>query len=99
VGLARKPKQAVAFYTVLALSVVLGVALNFTKLDPIKALYWSAVINGVLAAPVMVMLMVLVRRKKVMGEFTVQGALYWLGWASTVAMAFCILGMGATLFL
>jgi NRAMP (natural resistance-associated macrophage protein)-like metal ion transporter len=99
VGLARKPKQAVAFYTVLALSVVLGVVLNFTNLDPIKALYWSAVINGVLAAPVMVMLMVLVRRKKVMGEFTVQGALYWLGWASTVAMAFCILGMGATLFL
>ena len=99
VGLARKPKQAVAFYTVLALSVVLGVALNFTKLDPIKALYWSAVINGVLAAPVMVMLMVLVRRNKVMGEFTVQGGLYWLGWTSTVAMAFCILGMGATIFL
>ena len=99
VGLARKPKQAVAFYAVLALSVILGVALNFTRLDPIKALYWSAVINGVLAAPVMVMLMVLVRRKKVMGEFTIRGGLYWLGWASTGAMALCILGMGATLFL
>jgi Mn2+/Fe2+ NRAMP family transporter len=57
----------VAFYSVLALSVILGVLLNFSKLDPIKALYWSAVINGVPAAPVMVMLMVLVRRKKVMG--------------------------------
>ena len=99
VGLARKPKQAMAFYSVLALSVVLGVILNFTKLDPIKALYWSAVINGVLAAPVMMMLMILVRRKKVMGRFTVQGGLYWLGWASTVTMAFCILGMGATFFL
>jgi NRAMP (natural resistance-associated macrophage protein)-like metal ion transporter len=99
VGLARKPKQAMAFYSVLALSVLLGVVLNFTKLDPIKALYWSAVINGVLAAPVMVMVMVLVRRKKVMGQFTVQGGLFWLGWASTVAMAFCILGMAATLFL
>jgi Mn2+/Fe2+ NRAMP family transporter len=99
VGLARKPKQAVAFYSVLALSVILGVVLNFTRLDPIKALYWSAVINGVLAAPVMVMLMVLVRREKVMGQFTVQGGLYWLGWASTIAMAFCIVGMGATVFL
>ena len=74
-------------------------ALNFARLDPIKALYWSAVINGVLAAPVIVMLMVLVRRKKVMGKFTVQGGLYWLGWASTAAMALCILGMGATVFL
>ena len=99
VGLARQPRQAVAFYSVLALSVLLGVVLNFTKLDPIKALYWSAVINGVLAAPVMVMLMVLVRRKKVMGHFTVQGGLYWLGWASTIAMALCIVGMGATVFL
>jgi Mn2+/Fe2+ NRAMP family transporter len=52
VGLARKPKEAVAFYTVLAISGLLGVGLNFTPIDPIKALYWSAVVNGVLAAPV-----------------------------------------------
>lgn len=55
VGLSRKPNQAMACYGVLALSVTLGMALNFTSIDPIKALYWSAVINGVLAAPVMVM--------------------------------------------
>ena len=97
VGLARKPKQAVAFYTVLALSVVLGIALNFTSLDPIKALYWSAVVNGVLAAPVMVALMILVRRKSVMGDLVVGGWLYWLGWASTAAMALCIAGMAGTL--
>ena len=83
----------------LALSVALGVALNFTSLDPIKALYWSAVINGVLAAPVMVMLMLLVRRPEVMGELVVSGWLYWLGWASTVAMGLCIVGMGVTLFI
>ena len=51
VGLARKPKQAIAFYSVLALSVVLSIGLNFTSIDPVKALYWSAVINGALAAP------------------------------------------------
>jgi NRAMP (natural resistance-associated macrophage protein)-like metal ion transporter len=98
VGLARKPKHAIAFYGVLALSVVLGIALNFTTIDPIKALYWSAVINGVLAAPVMVMLMLLVHRKTVMGEFVVAGWLSWLGWASTATMALCIVGMGITLF-
>jgi Mn2+/Fe2+ NRAMP family transporter len=99
VGLSRKPKQAVAFYSVLALSVGLGVILNFTPLDPIKALYWSAVINGILAAPVMVMLMLLVRNRKVMGDLVVRGWLYALGWASTVARAFCIVGMFVSLLL
>jgi NRAMP (natural resistance-associated macrophage protein)-like metal ion transporter len=98
VGLSRKPKQAIAFYSVLALSVLLGIGLNFTPLDPIKALYWSAVINGVLAAPVMVLLMMLVRRKDVMGDLVVTGWLYGLGWASTLAMALCIVGMAVTLF-
>ena len=64
VGLSRKPEKAVAFYAVLAVSVLLGIGLNFTPLDPIKALYWSAVINGVLAPPVMVLLMLLVRKKR-----------------------------------
>lgn len=93
VGLARKPKEATAFYVVLAISGLLGIALNFTPIDPIKALYWSAVINGVLAAPVMVGLMVLARRTKVMGKLVVKGWLYWLGWASTAAMALCIIAM------
>lgn len=97
VGLARKPKQAVAFYTVLALSVGLGVALNFMPIDPIKALYWSAVINGLLAAPVMVLLMLLVRKPAVMGDLVVRGWLYGLGWASTGVMALCIIGMAVGL--
>ena len=94
VGLSRKPKQAVAFYAVLALSVALGVVINFTGVDPIKALYWSAVINGVMAAPVMAIMMLLVRRKSVMGDLVVKGPVYWLGWIATAAMAFCIAGMG-----
>jgi Mn2+/Fe2+ NRAMP family transporter len=68
-----------AFYGVLALSVAMGVALNFTAIDPIKALYWSTVINGVLAAPVMIIMMLLVRRKSVMGDLVVKGPVYWLG--------------------
>jgi NRAMP (natural resistance-associated macrophage protein)-like metal ion transporter len=93
VGLSRQPRRAVAFYSVLALSVALGIALNFTPMNPIRALYWSAVINGVLAAPVMAMLMLLAGSRKVMGELAVRGWLYGLGWASTFTMAICAAGM------
>ena len=94
VGLARKPKEAVAFYAVLALSAAIGIALNFTSINPISALYWSAVVNGILAVPVMVLLMVMARRKDVMGRFVIGGALYWLGWLSTGAMLLSVLAMG-----
>ncbi|WP_285807257.1 Nramp family divalent metal transporter [Bradyrhizobium sp. 62B] len=97
VGLSRKPKEAVAFYSVLALSVALGVGLNFTALDPIKALYWSAVINGILAAPIMTVMMLLVRRKSVMGDLMVSGPVYWLGWIATAAMFLCIVGMACSM--
>ena len=93
VGLSRKPERAIAFYSVLAFCVLIGIGVNFTALDPIKALYWSAVVNGVLAPPVMVLLMLLVRRKKVMGDLQVEGWLYWLGWLATTAMALSIVGM------
>ena len=96
VGLSRKPKEAVAFYGVLALSVALDIALNFTTIDPIKALYWSAVINGVLAAPAMIIMMLLVRRKSVMGNLVVKGPVYWLGWLATAAMGLCIVGMAVS---
>jgi NRAMP (natural resistance-associated macrophage protein)-like metal ion transporter len=93
VGLARKPKEAVAFYAVLALSAAIGIALNFTSINPISALFWSAVINGVLAVPVMVLLMIMARRKDVMGHFTIGGPLHWLGWLSTAAMALSVVAM------
>jgi len=93
VGLGRKPKEAVAFYAVLTLSGVIGIVLNFTPINPISALFWSAVINGVLAVPVMVLLMFMVRRKEIMKRFVIGGTLYWLGWLSTAAMAASVAGM------
>ena len=93
VGLSRKPKRAVAFYSVLAISVVIGIGLNFTAVDPIKALYWSAVANGVLAPPVMALMMLLVRKKNVMGDLRAEGALCWLGWLATIIMALSVVGM------
>ncbi|WP_454633153.1 NRAMP family divalent metal transporter [Bradyrhizobium cenepequi] len=94
VGLARKPKEAAAFYAVLALSAGFGIALNFTSINPISALYWSAVVNGVLAVPVMVLLMVMARRNDVMGRYVITGQLYWLGWLSTAAMLLSVVAMG-----
>lgn len=94
VGLSRKPKEATAFYVVMAASGLLGIALNFTPIDPIKALFWSAVINGIVAVPVMVLTMVMVRRRDVMGDYAVKGWLYVLGWLSTATMASCVAIMG-----
>ena len=99
VGLSRKPREAVAFYAVIAISGLLGIGLNLTALDPIAALYWSAVINGALAAPIMVVLMLLVREPKAMGKFVVRGSLYWLGWLSTAAMALCVVGMSLSVIM
>ena len=99
VGLARKPKEAAAFYGVLALSAAIGIGLNFTPINPISALYWSAVINGVLAVPVMVLLMVMSRRHDVMEEFVIRGPLYWLGWLATAAMALSVVAMFVGFFL
>ena len=93
VGLGRKPRDAVLFYATLALSAAIGIALNFAPVSPISALYWSAVINGVLAVPIMVLLMLMARRRDVMDKFVVAGPLLWLGWLSTAVMALCVLAM------
>ena len=63
VGLAQRPGRAPAFYGTIALATLVGAILNFTPLDPIKALFWSAVINGVAAVPIMVMIMLMASRK------------------------------------
>lgn len=96
VGLAREPREAAAFYASLAVATLLGISLNFTPIDPIKALYWSAVINGVVAVPVMVILMLMTAEPSIMGDFTVKGPLRILGWLSAAAMAACVAGMAAT---
>lgn len=96
VGLSRQPKEAWAFYLSLVVATIIGAGLNFTPINPIKALYWSAVINGVVAVPVMVILMLMTAEKRIMGEFTIGGWLRALGWLSTAAMAACVGGMVVT---
>jgi Mn2+/Fe2+ NRAMP family transporter len=92
-GLARRPKEAQAFYAALAISTLIGVIINFTPIDPIRALYWSAVINGVTAVPVMVVMMILATRRDIMGQFPVRGSLKFFGWLSTVLMGIVVAAM------
>jgi NRAMP (natural resistance-associated macrophage protein)-like metal ion transporter len=96
VGLAQRPGRAPAFYGAIAAATLIGAALNFSPLDPIKALFWSAVINGVVAVPIMVMIMLMGSRKEVMGQFTLKPLLKSLGWLATVVMGAAAVGMFAT---
>jgi len=90
VGLSRKFNRAQAFYATIAVSMLVGAVLNFTPIDPIKALFWSAVINGVVSVPVMVMMMLLGANKAVMGEFTLTRGLKSVGWLATGVMAVAV---------
>jgi Mn2+/Fe2+ NRAMP family transporter len=96
VGLAQRPGRARAFYGVIAAATLVGAVLNFTPLDPIKALFWSAVINGVAAVPIMVLIMLMASRRVVMGQFTLTRWLTGLGWLATAVMAMAAIGMFAT---
>ena len=95
-GLAERPGRARAFYGAIAAATLVGAILNFTPIDPIKALFWSAVINGVAAVPIMVMIMLMGSRRKVMGQFTLTRRLTALGWLATAVMAAAAVGMFAT---
>ncbi|HXX83865.1 MAG TPA: divalent metal cation transporter [Casimicrobiaceae bacterium] len=95
-GLDLKLLEAREFYTIIALATLGGVALDFSPIDPIKALFWSAVINGVIAVPIMVVMMLLADDPKVMGRFIVTRRLKALGWLATGTMAAAVAGMLAT---
>lgn len=97
VGLARKFKRAHAFYGTIIVATVVGALLNFTPIDPIKALFWTAVINGVVAVPVMVMMMLMGARVDVMGRFTLPTALKVVGWLATGVMALVVAAMFITM--
>jgi NRAMP (natural resistance-associated macrophage protein)-like metal ion transporter len=97
-GLARKPKAAKAFYATIAVATMVGALVNFSPINPIKALFWSAVINGVVAVPVMAIMMILTANPKIMGEFVVEGALRVVGWIATGVMAAAVVGMAITAF-
>jgi len=86
-GLDNMPWQARGFYGVIGAAVVLGLGIDYSPIDPIAALFWSAVLNGIIAVPMMAAMMVVAGSKKKMGRFRVGPVLGALGWISTAIMA------------
>ena len=92
-SLQTKPRRAKRFYGTIGTAVLIGLLLNFVHMNPIKALFWSAVINGVVAVPVMTFMMILAQNPKVMGEFKLSRYLLIGGWIATAVMLLASLGM------
>ena len=92
VGLARKPLQAKAFYGAIAVATFLGAVANVAAIDPVTALVWAAVINAIVAVPVMALLMVMAVSRPIMGKFRISKGWAALGWLATAVMAIAALG-------
>jgi Mn2+/Fe2+ NRAMP family transporter len=92
-GLARRPGEAKAFYATIMVSTLAGMVMGFSPIDPIKELFWSAVLNGVVAVPLTVMIMLLTSNSKIMGKFAVAGALRFVGWLATSVMGIAAIGL------
>ncbi|HEY8905495.1 MAG TPA: divalent metal cation transporter [Rhodoferax sp.] len=88
--------EGTGFYSVIAVATLGGVGLCFTAMDPVKELFWSAVLNGVIAVPIMVVMMLLATRRDTLGEHVIGPRLRWLGWLATAAMAATVLAMLVT---
>jgi NRAMP (natural resistance-associated macrophage protein)-like metal ion transporter len=97
IGLERAPNEARRFYGIIACAIVLGVAIDFAPIDPIKALVWSAVVNGVIVVPIMAAMMVVAMRKSEMGAFIATPGQQIFGWITTAVMAGAAIAMFATM--
>jgi NRAMP (natural resistance-associated macrophage protein)-like metal ion transporter len=95
-GMDRKLPEAWGFYGIIGVATLGGVALNFTHLDPVRALIWSAEINGVIAVPIMAVMMLLASREDIMGDFVIRPRLRRLGWAATAVMGVTVVAMIST---
>ena len=95
-GLDRTLFEARKFYAIIAFATLGGLLLDFTPIDPIKALFWSAVINGVIAVPIMIVMMLIATRAEVMGRFVIRRRLKFLGWLAVAAMFLIVATMLAT---
>jgi Mn2+/Fe2+ NRAMP family transporter len=95
-GMDRKLHEAWGFYGIIGIATIGGVGLTFTHLDAVRALVWSAEINGIIAVPIMAVMMILASRKDVMGDFVIRPRLRRLGWAATGVMAVTVVAMMST---
>jgi NRAMP (natural resistance-associated macrophage protein)-like metal ion transporter len=98
-SLEAKPAADRNFYLIITLAMLIGLGICFTPMDPIKALFWSAVINGVISVPIMVIMILMAMNKKIMGEFVIGKSMKILGWICTGVMAIAVLTMFLTMLL
>jgi Mn2+/Fe2+ NRAMP family transporter len=92
-GMERKLGQATQFYGVIAAAMLIGLTMNFIGIDPIRALFWTAVINGIVAVPLIVVIMLMASRRRVMRQFVVSGYLQWVGWMTAGLMTASVITM------
>lgn len=92
-GLADKPWEAIGFYSVIALSFLIGAAIAISPIDPIAALFWSAVVNGFVAVPIMTAMMIVASKRDEMGRFTIGFCTRLFGWLANAAMATAVVAM------
>lgn len=95
-GLSRRPLEARAFYATLAAAILFGTILNFTDIDPIKALLWSAILNSIVAVPILIAMMLVASSPRIMGRMTLSPKMRAAGWLATAAMGGSVLIMAIT---
>ena len=96
--LEAKFPDAIGFYSIIAAATIIGFALTFTPIEPIQLLVWAAVINGVVAVPIMAMMMLIVTKQQAMGRFRAHRPLRWTGWGATALMGLTVLALVGSLF-
>jgi NRAMP (natural resistance-associated macrophage protein)-like metal ion transporter len=91
--LEAKFPEAVGFYTIILAATIVGFAMGFLRINPIQLLVWTAVINGVVAVPIMAMMMLIVTNRKAMGRFQARPSLAWAGWGATALMGVTVVAL------
>ena len=92
-GLERRVRDARGFYAVISISILSALAIQYSPINPMKALFWSAVINGIVAVPLMALIIILASKKSVMGDYTASRPIVIMGWIATAIMGAAALGM------
>jgi len=91
--LEAKFPEAIGFYTIISAATIIGFAMSFLPINPIQLLVWTAVINGIVAVPIMAMMMLIVTNRSAMGRFRARPSLAWAGWTATVLMGITVLAL------
>ncbi|QQS60200.1 Nramp family divalent metal transporter [Candidatus Falkowbacteria bacterium] len=96
-GLGKKFNQAKAFYVIIIISTLVGVLINFTPIQPFQMLYYTAILNGICAPPLLILIMLISRNKKIMGQYTNSGLSNTMGWIIAVVMSLAAIALIITI--